>query len=153
MVPNEPVEIWTDGACSGNPGPGGWAALLKWRNHERILTGHEALTTNNRMELSAAIAGLEALRGTAPVVIYTDSRYVRDGVIHWLADWKRRGWRTAAGRAVRNRDLWERLEVLLVTREIDWRWVRGHEGIGYNERVDRLARCAIQGSGGSSARS
>jgi ribonuclease HI len=153
MVGDGQVEIWTDGACSGNPGPGGWAALLRWRDHERILTGHEVLTTNNRMELAAVIAGLSALKGSVPVVLYTDSRYVRDGVTRWLGDWKRRGWRTASGSAVRNRDLWEHLEGLLGNRPIDWQWVRGHDGIGYNERVDRLARSAIAGSGSPPARS
>ncbi len=153
MVGDGRVEIWTDGACSGNPGPGGWAALLMWHDRERILTGHEALTTNNRMELSAVIAALSALKGPVPVVLYTDSRYVRDGVTRWLEDWKRRGWRTASGGTVRNQDLWERLDGLLRARPIDWQWVRGHQGIGYNDRVDRLARSAIGGSGSPPARS
>ncbi|EQD45006.1 ribonuclease H [mine drainage metagenome] len=137
------VEIWTDGACSGNPGPGGWAALLRWGTHELELSGSEPVTTNNRMELRAAIEALAALRGSHPVELYTDSRYLRDGVMHWMPDWKRRGWRTSAGKPVRNPDLWQQLDALIHNHTISWHWVRGHEGISYNERVDRLARSAI----------
>lgn len=144
MQEAQPVEIWTDGACSGNPGPGGWAALLRWGARERELSGAEPLTTNNRMELRAAIEALAALRGARTVELYTDSRYLRDGVVQWLPDWKRRGWRTAAGKPVRNVDLWQRLDELMRNHAISWHWVRGHEGIRYNERVDRLAREAIQ---------
>jgi ribonuclease HI len=137
------VEIWTDGACSGNPGPGGWAALLRSGTRELELSGSEPLTTNNRMELRAAIEALSALRGNPPVTLYTDSRYLRDGVLVWLPAWKQRGWRTAAGKAVRNPDLWQRLDELIRHHAVEWHWIRGHEGIRYNERVDRLARSAI----------
>ncbi len=143
MRDSDAVEIWTDGACSGNPGPGGWAALLRFGTRELEVSGSEPYTTNNRMELRAAIEALAALRGSHPVALYTDSRYLRDGVLHWMADWKKRNWRTASGQPVRNPDLWQRLDLLIRDHEIEWHWVRGHEGIGYNERVDRLARSAI----------
>lgn len=136
------VQIHTDGACLGNPGPGGWAALLRYRDKERELVGGEALTTNNRMELMAAIAALEALREPCDVVLTTDSQYVRQGITQWMANWVRRGWKTSGGDAVKNRDLWERLQVAAGRHAVDWRWVKGHSGDPDNERVDVLARDA-----------
>ncbi len=133
------VEIFTDGACMGNPGPGGWAALLRWRGEERELAGGEADTTNNRMEMMAAIQGLEALRRPSRVVLTTDSTYVRDGITKWIFGWKRNGWKTAAKKPVKNVDLWQRLDAALAGHEIDWRWVKGHAGHAENERVDQLA--------------
>ena len=134
------VEIHTDGACLGNPGPGGWAALLRWRGVERELMGGEPETTNNRMELMAAIAALEALREPCDVVLSTDSQYVRQGILEWLRNWIRRGWKTSGGDPVKNRDLWERLQAAAARHEVDWRWVKGHSGDPGNERVDQLAR-------------
>ncbi|GBD42218.1 Ribonuclease HI [bacterium HR39] len=138
------VEIHTDGACSGNPGPGGWAAILRWRGHERELSGAEPETTNNRMELTAAIRALEALRRPVRVRLFTDSEYLRRGVTEWLPRWKARGWRTASGKPVSNRDLWQRLDELMRRHEIAWHWVEGHAGDPLNERADRLARAAIR---------
>ncbi len=137
------VEIWTDGACRGNPGPGGWAALLIAGEREKILKGAAEHTTNNRMELTAAIRGLEALRRRCHVRLHTDSEYVKRGLTEWLPDWKRRGWKTAARKPVKNADLWQELDALAQRHEIEWRWVRGHAGIAGNERVDRLANEAI----------
>lgn len=134
------IEIHTDGACLGNPGPGGWAALLRYGARERELVGGESLTTNNRMELMAAISGLEALTEGCRVVLFTDSQYVRQGITQWLPNWLRRGWKTAGGDPVKNRELWERLAAAIVRHEIDWRWVKGHSGDPDNERVDQLAR-------------
>ncbi len=134
------VTIYTDGACLGNPGPGGWAALLRYGARERELVGGEALTTNNRMELMAAIAALETLTEGCEVVLHTDSQYVRQGITEWMPNWLRRKWRTAGGAAVKNQDLWERLHAATVRHHIDWRWVRGHAGDPDNERVDLLAR-------------
>ena len=134
------VEVHTDGACLGNPGPGGWAALLRYGPHERELMGGEAATTNNRMELMAAISGLEALSEACEVVLFTDSQYVRQGITEWMPGWVRRGWKTAGGDAVKNRDLWERLHAAAARHRIDWRWVKGHSGDPDNERVDTLAR-------------
>jgi ribonuclease HI len=139
------VEVHTDGACLGNPGPGGWAALLRWREVERELVGGEADTTNNRMELMAAIAALEALREPCDVILTTDSQYVRQGILDWLANWIRRGWKTAGGDPVKNRDLWERLQAAAAPHAVDWRWVKGHNGHPENERVDQLARIAAEG--------
>lgn len=138
------VEVHTDGACLGNPGPGGWAALLRWREVERELVGGEADTTNNRMELMAAIAALEALREPCDVILTTDSQYVRQGILDWLANWIRRGWKTAGGDPVKNRDLWERLHAAAAPHAVDWRWVKGHNGHPENERVDLLARSAAE---------
>jgi len=138
------VEIHTDGACSGNPGPGGWAAILRWNGHEKTISGAEPCTTNNRMELLAAIHALEALRRPVTVHLHTDSRYLQQGVEHWLPRWKARGWRTAAGKPVKNRDLWERLDRLLTRHRVHWHWVEGHAGDPLNERADRLARAAIR---------
>ncbi|MEF9976884.1 MAG: ribonuclease HI [Thermomonas sp.] len=139
------IEVHTDGACLGNPGPGGWAALLRWREVERELVGGEADTTNNRMELMAAIAALEALREPCDVILTTDSQYVRQGILDWLANWIRRGWKTAGGDPVKNRDLWERLQAAAAPHAVDWRWVKGHNGHPENERVDQLARIAAEG--------
>jgi ribonuclease HI len=137
-----PVEIYTDGACLGNPGPGGWAAILEFGDRQRELSGAEPATTNNRMELTAAIAALNALRRECEVVLYTDSRYVLQGMTAWLPRWQRKGWRTASGKAVENRDLWERLIVAAAPHRIRWEWVRGHTGVPGNERADELARAA-----------
>ena len=134
------VDIHTDGACLGNPGPGGWAALLCWRGVERELTVGEAATTNNRMELMAAIAALETLKEPCNVVLTTDSQYVRQGITEWMAGWIRRGWKTSGGDPVKNRDLWERLHAAANRHAVDWRWVKGHAGHPENERVDQLAR-------------
>jgi ribonuclease HI len=134
------VEIWTDGACSGNPGPGGWGAILRYGASEKDLCGGEALTTNNRMELTAAISALEALKRPSAVGLHTDSQYLRDGVMAWMANWKRNGWRTRDRKPVKNEDLWRRLDEATERHEIDWRWVRGHAGDSMNERADELAR-------------
>ena len=137
------VEIFTDGACSGNPGPGGWGAVLRYGAVEKELSGGEAATTNNRMELMAAIAALEALKRPCRVQLYTDSIYLRDGITRWLPAWKARDWRTADKKPVKNVDLWQRLEAAAAPHEIDWQWVRGHAGHPENERADALARAAI----------
>jgi len=134
------VGIHTDGACLGNPGPGGWAALLRYRGRERELAGGEAQTTNNRMELMASIMALEALSEPCTIVLHTDSQYVRQGITEWLPGWIRRNWRTSGGSDVKNRDLWERLQAACARHRIDWRWVKGHSGDPDNERVDQLAR-------------
>ena len=138
------VEIYTDGACRGNPGPGGWAALLSVDGQEKEISGAEALTTNNRMELTAVIRALEALRRPVHVRVYTDSQYVRRGITEWLAQWKKRGWLTADRKPVKNQDLWERLEEICAAHDIEWHWVPGHAGVPGNERVDRLANQAIE---------
>ena len=143
-VARKQVDIHTDGACLGNPGPGGWGVLLHWRGVERELSGGEADTTNNRMELMAAIAALESLREPCTVVLHTDSQYVRQGILEWMAAWIRRGWKTAGGAPVKNRDLWERLHAALVPHKVEWKWVRGHQGHVENERVDVLARQAAE---------
>jgi ribonuclease HI len=137
------VDIYTDGACRGNPGPGGWAALLSFGSREKELAGAEALTTNNRMEMTAVIRALEALKRPVRVRVYTDSEYVRRGITEWLRNWKARGWRTADRKPVKNQDLWERLDALAAGHEIEWHWVPGHAGVPGNERVDRLANEAI----------
>jgi ribonuclease HI len=142
-VPPE-VEIYTDGACSGNPGPGGWGALLRFGAVEKELSGSEALTTNNRMELMAAISGLEALKKPARVKLYTDSIYVKDGITKWLKGWKAKGWLTADKKPVKNKELWQRLEAATHIHKIDWLWVKGHSGHPENDRVDQLARDAIK---------
>ena len=137
------VDIFTDGACSGNPGPGGWGAILRFNGVERELSGGETLTTNNRMELQAAIAALEALKRPCAVRVHTDSAYLRDGVTRWLPNWKRNGWKTADKKPVKNADLWLRLEAAAAGHAISWRWVKGHAGHPENERADELARLAI----------
>ena len=134
------VEIHTDGACLGNPGPGGWGALLRCKGRERELSGGDPATTNNRMELMGAIVALETLSEPCTVVLHTDSQYVRQGMTLWMPNWVRRGWKTAGGDPVKNRDLWERLELATRRHAIDWRWVKGHSGDPDNERVDALAR-------------
>lgn len=134
------VDIHTDGACLGNPGPGGWAALLRYRGHERELAGGEADTTNNRMELMGAIMALETLSEPCQIVLHTDSQYVRQGITQWIGNWVRRNWKTAGGDPVKNRDLWERLHAASQRHAVDWRWVKGHSGDPDNERVDGLAR-------------
>ena len=138
------VEIYTDGACSGNPGPGGWGALLRYRGVEKELSGGEAHTTNNRMELMGAIAALEALTRSSDVRLYTDSAYVKNGITQWMPRWKANGWRTSDKKPVKNQDLWERLDAALGTHRIDWQWVKGHAGDPDNERVDALARAAVR---------
>ena len=145
------IEVHTDGACLGNPGPGGWGALLRWREVERELSGGEPDTTNNRMELMAAIAALEALREPCDVILTTDSQYVRQGILDWLANWIRRGWKTAGGDPVKNRDLWERLQAAAAPHAVDWRWVKGHSGHPENERVDQLSRTAAEGFKGKAS--
>lgn len=133
------VEIYSDGACRGNPGPGGWGVLLRYDGTEKELWGGEAATTNNRMELMAAIRALEALKRRSRVRLYTDSLYVMKGISTWIGDWKRRGWRTADKKPVKNEDLWRRLDELAAKHDIEWRWVRGHAGHPENERADQLA--------------
>jgi ribonuclease HI len=137
------VEIYTDGACRGNPGPGGWGALLIFGERERTVSGAEPLTTNNRMELMAVIAALEALKRPVRARVFTDSQYVRRGISEWLPNWKAKGWRTANRKPVKNQDLWQRLESLAEPHRIEWHWVPGHAGVAGNERVDRLANEAI----------
>lgn len=137
------VQIYTDGACSGNPGPGGWGAIMRWRGTEKELSGGEAMTTNNRMELMAAIAALESLKRRVPVDLTTDSNYVRDGITKWLRGWKAKGWRTADNKPVKNQDLWERLDAAAREHDVAWHWVKGHAGHPENERADELARLAI----------
>lgn len=145
------VEAFTDGACLGNPGPGGWAALLRWKDHERELAGGEPDTTNNRMELLAAIHALEALQRPASVRLCTDSRYVEQGIRDWLPRWEANGWRTADRKPVKNQDLWQRLHAAAAPHRVEWCWVRGHAGHAENERVDRLAREAAQTLAGQRA--
>lgn len=137
------IVIYTDGACSGNPGPGGWGAILRSGEHEKELSGGEDETTNNRMELMAAIAALEELKRPSPIDLYTDSTYVRDGIMKWIHNWKRNGWKTAAKKPVKNVDLWKRLELAMEPHDIEWHWVKGHAGHPDNERADELARNAI----------
>jgi ribonuclease HI len=138
------VEIWTDGACSGNPGPGGWGAILRFGEREKELCGGEQLTTNNRMELTAAISALEALKRPCEVDLHTDSQYLRQGVTGWMFGWKKNGWRTADRKPVKNEDLWRRLDEATERHKIDWRWVKGHAGDEMNERADELARAGMK---------
>lgn len=139
------VDIYTDGACRGNPGPGGWAALLSAGGREKEISGAQIQTTNNRMELQAVIAALQALKRPVDVRLYTDSQYVRRGILEWLPQWKARGWRTADKKPVKNLDLWQLLETAAARHRIEWHWVRGHTGIPGNERCDALANAAIDG--------
>ena len=141
---NGVVEIFTDGACSGNPGPGGWAAILRSGAHEREISGGERQTTNNRMELTAAIRGLEALKKPSLAIIYTDSRYVMDGLTKWLPRWKANGWKTDDKKPVKHDDLWRALDLAVQRHDVVWRWVAGHSGHPENERADALARAAIR---------
>ena len=138
------IEIHTDGACSGNPGPGGWGVLLRIKHTETELFGGEPSTTNNRMELLAVIEALQALREPVAAVIYTDSQYVQKGISEWIHSWKRRGWKTAGNQPVKNEDLWRRLDALAAGHTIEWRWVRGHAGHPDNERADALARTGLE---------
>jgi ribonuclease HI len=137
------VIIYTDGACSGNPGPGGWGALLKFGLHEKELSGSATETTNNRMELTAAIEALKSLKEPCQIDFYTDSEYLRKGITEWMANWKRKGWKTTAKKPVKNQDLWKALDRAVQQHQINWHWLRGHAGQRENERVDRLARRAI----------
>jgi ribonuclease HI len=137
------VEIFTDGACRGNPGPGGWGVLMRYGKHEKTLKGAEAETTNNRMELMAAIMGLETLKRGCAVSVTTDSQYVRNGITQWIANWKKRNWKTADKKPVKNQDLWQRLDKATHEHDIEWHWVRGHTGHPENERADQLANEAI----------
>lgn len=139
----ERIDLFTDGACSGNPGPGGWGAILRIGAHEKELSGGEAETTNNRMELTAAIRGLEALKRSSAVTVHTDSRYVMDGTTQWMKRWKKNSWRTADKKPVKNEELWRALDALCERHDVQWRWVRGHSGHHENERADALARAAI----------
>lgn len=140
---NQLVEIFTDGACRGNPGPGGWAALLRLGEHEKLLSGADAHTTNNRMELMAAIEGLMALKRSSRVQLTTDSQYVRQGITQWINNWKRNGWKTSQKKPVVNQDLWRRLDEALKDHQVEWHWVKGHSGHPENERVDQAANDAI----------
>ena len=137
------VEIFTDGACSGNPGPGGWGAILRFKDREKELSGGAQETTNNRMELQAAIEGLRALKRPMRVAIHTDSTYVKDGITKWIVNWKRNGWKTAAKKRVKNVDLWQALDDVLIGHDVEWHWVKGHAGHPENERADALARAAV----------
>ena len=142
------VEIFTDGACSGNPGPGGWGAILRAGEHEKELSGGEDETTNNRMELMAAISALEELKAPSQVDLHTDSTSVKDGITRWIHNWERNGWKTAAKKPVKNVDLWKRLQSALARHEVSWHWVKGHAGHPDNERADELARMGITSLGG-----
>ena len=134
------IEIWTDGACSGNPGPGGWGVLMRINGEEQELHGGEPATTNNRMELMAAIVALESQKAGAKVILHTDSQYVKDGLTKWIIGWKRNGWKTADKKPVKNQDLWVRLDAAASAHKVDWRWVKGHSGHAENDRADALAR-------------
>ncbi len=139
MASDTMIEIWTDGGCRPNPGPGGWAAVLRWKDHEKELSGAEPASTNNRMELTAAIAALEAVTRPSRIVLHTDSEYVRNGITRWHHGWVRNNWRNAAKEPVANMDLWQRLLAAAKQHEVEWKWVRGHAGDAMNERADRLA--------------
>jgi ribonuclease HI len=138
------VEIFTDGACSGNPGPGGWGVVMRWRGREKELYGGDPDTTNNRMELMAAIRGLESLKRESRVALYTDSKYVKDGITKWIDTWKTNGWKASSKKSVKNVDLWRRLDAALQGHEIAWHWIKGHAGHPENERADALARRGIE---------
>lgn len=137
------VEIYTDGACQGNPGPGGWGVILRYKGVEKELSGYDPATTNNRMELQAAIEGLASLKRAMKADVFTDSQYLRDGITKWLFQWKKNNWRLSNNKPVKNKDLWEKLESLIETHHVEWHWVRGHAGHPENERADTLARQAI----------
>ncbi len=144
MSENEIVVVYTDGACKGNPGPGGWGAFLSYKGVEKELFGGEAETTNNRMELQAVISALEALKRPCSVQIYTDSQYVKKGMTEWIQGWKRKGWKTADNKPVKNADLWKQLDLAQVRHQIEWRWVKGHAGDPGNERADQLANAGVE---------
>jgi ribonuclease HI len=141
---SDPVVVYTDGACKGNPGPGGWGALLRWGDREKELFGGQAQTTNNRMELTAVIEALAALEQRCQVAVYTDSAYVKNGITTWIHNWKQRGWRTADKKPVKNVELWQRLDALASQHDVRWHWVRGHSGDPGNERADELANLGVQ---------
>jgi ribonuclease HI len=143
VTPPASIEIWTDGACRGNPGPGGWGALLRSGEHVRELHGGERETTNNRMELTAVIEALAAVKRSGHIVLHTDSQYVKLGITEWLAQWKRRGWKTAGNKPVKNLDLWQKLASVAAEHRIEWRWVKGHAGDEGNERADALANLGV----------
>lgn len=145
MTKKNQVVIYTDGACSGNPGPGGWGSVMMYNGHERELSGGDADTTNNRMEMVAVIKALESLSRPCAVKIYTDSVYVMKGITEWIEQWKKRGWKTAAKKPVKNVELWQRLELAVERHDVSWEWVKGHSGVPGNERADELARDAIEG--------
>lgn len=145
------VIAYTDGACRGNPGPGGWGVSLRYGNHEKELCGGESPTTNNRMELMAAISALESLRETCAVTLHTDSKYVLQGLTEWLPGWKKRGWKTADKKPVKNQDLWERLDAAAARHQVDWKWVKGHSGDPGNENADRLANKGLEATQMSAA--
>ncbi|MFA7623831.1 MAG: ribonuclease HI [Pusillimonas sp.] len=147
-----PVDIWTDGACKGNPGWGGWGAFLRHGRHEKSLFGGEPDTTNNRMEIMAVIQALDALKRPCQVVIHTDSQYVQKGMTEWLENWKRRGWRTADKKPVKNADLWQALDALVHKHDVSWRWVRGHSGDPGNEKADALANQGVEAARAAAAR-
>ena len=147
MTDKKNVEIFTDGACSGNPGPGGWGTILRFKTVEKELSGYEPETTNNRMELTAVVEGLRALKQSCRVTIYTDSRYLKDGITSWIKKWKRNGWMTSQKEPVKNKDLWVAMDEAAQRHEIDWQWVKGHAGHPENERCDQLARDAIRRRG------
>ena len=138
------VDIFTDGACSGNPGPGGWGVILRWRDNQRELYGGAPDTTNNRMELMAAIQALETLKRPVRATLHTDSTYVKNGITQWIHNWKKKGWKTANRKPVKNVDLWQRLDAAVARHDVEWRWVRGHTGHPENERADELARQGIE---------
>ena len=144
----EAVVVYTDGACKGNPGPGGWGAWLRWGEHEKELFGGEPNTTNNRMELTAVIEALALLKRRSTVAVYTDSSYVKDGITQWIHGWKKRGWRTAGNQPVKNIDLWQKLDSLVAQHQLQWHWVRGHTGDPGNERADQLANRGVASIGG-----
>ena len=140
---SDTIDVWTDGACSGNPGPGGWGAILSYKGTEKDLCGGEAMTTNNRMELMGAIAALESLTRPCTVALHTDSQYLRQGITAWIHGWKRNGWKTADRKPVKNEELWKRLDAALGKHKIEWKWVKGHAGDEMNERADALARAGM----------
>lgn len=141
---NDVIEIYTDGACSGNPGKGGWGAILLCRQHEKEISGFSANTTNNQMELTAVIEAIKIVKKTSEIVVYTDSIYVKDGISKWIFNWKNNGWKTANKKPVKNLELWQELDLLVLNHQISWKWVKGHSGNKYNEIADQLATRAIQ---------
>ncbi len=151
LTTSKQIEIFTDGACSGNPGPGGWGAILRYKETEKELSGYEPATTNNRMELTAVVEALRALKESCRVVLYSDSRYLKDGITTWIHKWKRNGWMTSGKEPVKNKDLWVALDEEARRHSIEWKWVKGHEGHPENERCDRLARDAIRKNVGRGA--